>query len=285
MTRLFFLMCGTLLLASAHVIAQGTRDDYARANSLAQRVTGKTVRASVKPNWIGQTGRFWYSNDLGEGRHEFLVVDPAAPSRRPAFNSARMAAALTKTLGKKVDAAHLPIDTIAFAEDKLVLTILTGGKTYVCDLQTYELHEKSKAIPQATGLALEDAPKASRSGGEETTLTFVNHTGGDVVLNWLDEGGQRHDYGAVKAGAQRDMHTYAGHAWLVTAKEGKPLGVWMAQSLPDRAILDGTPLTPRPNSTPSLRPILQFPLTVNGVRLRVVTTLCFKKRRANRRYR
>ena len=168
MKRGFLLVFGTLLLVSTGALAQGTQADYERANALARRVTGKTVRASVKPNWIGQQGRFWYSNDLGEGRREFWLVDPAAPSRRPAFDAVRLAATLTKTLGRKVDAAHLPIDTIALADDKPLLTLAVGGKTYVCALQTYELREESKenkestTISKATGLTLEDAPKASR---------------------------------------------------------------------------------------------------------------------------
>src|SRR5579862_2835539 len=94
--------------------AQGTRADYERANSLPKRVAGKVFRASVKPHWIGGSGYFWYRNDLSEGRREFVLVDPKIPAKRPAFDHARVAAALTHELGKPVTAEHLPIDQIAF---------------------------------------------------------------------------------------------------------------------------------------------------------------------------
>src|SRR5579859_5694969 len=87
--------------------AQGTREDYARANSLRERVVGKVFRASVTPHWIGESDRFWYRNDLPEGRREFVLVDPVKPSKGPAFDSARMAAALSKALGKKVEVDRL----------------------------------------------------------------------------------------------------------------------------------------------------------------------------------
>jgi dipeptidyl-peptidase-4 len=134
---------------------QGARSDYERAGALRQRVVEKVFRAAVTPNWIGESDRFWYRNDLPEGRRAFLLVDPAEPSKRPAFDHARLAAALSKALGKPVEAERLPVDRIAFVADRPVLRVQTADRAYECDLQTYELHPGSPLPP---------APNAFRNG-------------------------------------------------------------------------------------------------------------------------
>src|SRR4051794_16185822 len=79
--------------------AQGTVQDYERAGRLRAMVQGKVFKSTVVPHWIAGTKRFWYRNDLQGGRREFVPVDTAAPSKRPAFDHAQLAAALSKQLG------------------------------------------------------------------------------------------------------------------------------------------------------------------------------------------
>src|SRR5579871_5188750 len=202
-------------LTTLPALAQGTRADYERANNLRQRVGGKVFRASVKPNWIEGTDRFWYRNDLPEGKREFLLVDPAGPSKKPAFDHARMAEALAKTLGKPVEAEKLPVERIAFVPGKSALLLQVQDKTYSCDLTTYTLQPEKTPLGQANPLYPAAPPFTSRDGGEETTLTFINRTEGEVALFWIDTEGQRHPYGTLPPGESRDMHTYAQHLWLV----------------------------------------------------------------------
>src|ERR1700730_5180913 len=76
-------------------LAQGTTADYQRAASVARDMAAKIFRSAVRPHWMDEY-HFWYRNDLPEGKREFVLVDAAAPSRKPAFDSARLAAALTK---------------------------------------------------------------------------------------------------------------------------------------------------------------------------------------------
>ena len=246
--------------------AQGTKADYERAATIGQRVTGKVTGGAVRPHWIKnaegiESDRFWYRRDLADGRRAFVVVDPAHASRQPAFDAARMAAGLSKLSGKPVEADRLPIDDLVFEADHPIAHVQTGGQIYDCDLTTYELH-KSQAQRGASGLALADAPRASRSGGEETALTFQNRTDGNVSLFWLNTEGQRVAYGSVPMGASREMHTYAGHVWLAVGADGRPLGAWVAQPTPENAIIDGVasarpggirnpPASPRRRARPS----------------------------------
>ncbi len=222
--------------------AQGTKADYERANTLGARVSGKVVRTGLKPNWFGAAGKFWYRVETGDGRHEYTVVDPVAPSKHPAFDHARMAQALTQTLGRKIEAERLPIDTIAFPEaTPSTITLQVGDKAFSCDLKTYALQPATKSLGTATALSIQDAPRASRSGGEETQLTLVNRTGADVAIYWLDTDGNRVAYGTLKPGAQREQHTFAGHVWIATTADAdkRPLGAFVAQPLPDLGVIDG----------------------------------------------
>ena len=42
--------------------AQGTLADYERADSFNARTQGLVVDVAGPPQWIGETGRFWYRN-------------------------------------------------------------------------------------------------------------------------------------------------------------------------------------------------------------------------------
>ncbi len=243
--------CGfvaAVLMPFSPVSAQGTQADYDRANHLDRLLGGKVVHGAVRPNWIGNGSRFWYRSDLADGKREFVVVDAAASVKKPAFDHVRMAQALTATLGKAVTAERLPIDSLAFAPDNDTLRVQAGGKTYVCDLQTYALHLEPKAITQANGLAPDAGPRASLRTGDETTLTFQNDLKENIALFWLDTDGQRKPYGTLKPGERRDMHTYAGHVWLVVDSNGKPLSKWIGADTPDVAVINGLALAsaPRP---------------------------------------
>src|SRR5947199_321126 len=74
-------------------VAQGTRDDYARPDALRGRTSDKVFKARVEPHWDAGGARFWYRNDLAGGAREFVAVDAAKGSRRPAFDHDALAKA------------------------------------------------------------------------------------------------------------------------------------------------------------------------------------------------
>lgn len=93
------LIGGAILSAAA---AQGTRDDYRRAERfLPANVTTLAWDGEVRPSWIDRGPRFWYRKDGPRGR-EFVRVDVAGRSAAPAFDHARLAAALTRASGQAV---------------------------------------------------------------------------------------------------------------------------------------------------------------------------------------
>jgi dipeptidyl-peptidase-4 len=108
-----------LFVAQAAIPGHAAGTDVKKANyGLAARWTpakvGKLVfDTAVMPHWLETGDRFWYSYETSQGR-TWVLVDPAARSKKPLFDNARMAAQLTRILLSPYDAQHLPIKTIKF---------------------------------------------------------------------------------------------------------------------------------------------------------------------------
>src|SRR5689334_2243055 len=70
----------------------------------------------IAPHWFDGDDRLWYRNDLAGGAREFIMVDAARGTRGPAFDHARLAAALAKASGKDYKADRLPFDEIELSD-------------------------------------------------------------------------------------------------------------------------------------------------------------------------
>jgi dipeptidyl-peptidase 4 len=223
----------------ASLLAQGTKADYERANGLRKATTNKVFKSRITPNWFADNARFWYRNELADGMREFIVVDTVKSTREPAFDHEKMAKSLGKVLEKELDARRLPIDTLDFSdEDPNIILLHNDGKIWYCDLGNYELREAKGEEKPLRPLQPRRIPRASRTGGEETALTFINRTKAEVEIFWLDEDGKRQSYGKIKPGDKLLQHTYAGHVWLAADPQGKTLGVYLAEDQPASAVID-----------------------------------------------
>ena len=111
-----------------------TSDDYARAEKFMPYNTAPLVlHSGVRPNWLPDD-RFTYRITTSEGS-EFLIVDPAKATREPAFDHAKLAAALSAAAGATYDAHHLPfMDFELSADGHSVSFTAQGGTRYKCDL-------------------------------------------------------------------------------------------------------------------------------------------------------
>ena len=61
----------------------------------AQATPSSTKLASPRTGF-NQNNRFWYCNDLGGGKREFILVDAEDGTRELAFDHVKLAAALAK---------------------------------------------------------------------------------------------------------------------------------------------------------------------------------------------
>jgi len=115
---------------------------------------------------------------------------------------------------------------------------------------------RAAASLKALGLPQREATKTSalkvelhptRRTGEESGLKFINKLGEDVDLFWINEGGEHVRYGGIRAGTEREQHTFEGHVWLITSRTGEHLAVVEGAAQVQTLIIDGKGLTQAKN--------------------------------------
>ena len=230
----------TSFYIAAPLHAQGTQADYERALSLDKRTQNKVFRDRVAPHWI-DNGAFWYRVTAGESEAEFIFVDEKG-QRKAAFDHAQLAAALGEKIGRKIAPQNLPFRSIKMANDGSWVRFRVAEKTYQFDKNG--LSESHESLADATLPALRRIGR-SRNGGEESGITFINKTNGEVALFWSGTDGALKQYGTLKPQETRRQNTFAGHVWVAKDDKGKLLGVFEAQDEESDAIIDGTFAPPK----------------------------------------
>jgi dipeptidyl aminopeptidase/acylaminoacyl peptidase len=121
---LLFLLSFIMAVPAAR--AQASLDDYQRAMTLRQTYQPLALDLVDQVNWIESSNRFWYRRTV-EGGNEFMVVDAATLAKKPAFDHARLAAALSTAAGGKYTAVTLPFSTFSFTEDGNAIEFMLSG--------------------------------------------------------------------------------------------------------------------------------------------------------------
>ncbi|WP_030911187.1 S9 family peptidase [Streptosporangium amethystogenes] len=135
-----------------------TTQDYQAAEQLLRRPArpGELVIADkVRPQWIDGGARFWYAVSNGVGRR-FMLVDPAAGTREPAFDHALLAAALAAASGQQVDPEALPFMAIEPAGNAVEFDAF--GEHWRCRLDSYAC-ERAEFTPPGNPLEVPSPDK------------------------------------------------------------------------------------------------------------------------------
>ncbi len=134
----WLLITALLVVASPCVWAQGTLEDYRRAESFQTGAQRKLITvADVTPHWIAKSSRFWY-RAAGPKKTEFILVDAAQNTAAPAFDHERLAAALAHAAKQEVLATKLPFDTFEFVDDEKSIRFHIRDIEWTCTLANYE---------------------------------------------------------------------------------------------------------------------------------------------------
>jgi dipeptidyl-peptidase-4 len=170
--NLLAVILAAIVAGAAPVVAQQPRAltaaEYARAEAFLQPTVGPlVVGGSVSSNWLAGE-RFWYRNTTAEGS-EFILVDPARLTRAPAFDHARLAAALSAATGEKYTASRLPFDSFEFAADGKTIAFNVGTRRWTCDVQGAQCI----AAGDATGARGAGAGGRGSGGGRGAAGTTV----------------------------------------------------------------------------------------------------------------
>src|SRR5262249_3230491 len=105
-------------------------------------------KARIIPHWIHQGNRFWYRNDLGKGKREFILVDAENGTREPAFDHEKLAGALSRaTRNEDTSADNLPFDAIDIAEDLKSVRFRVGETTWRWNFGAFECERSDSPLP------------------------------------------------------------------------------------------------------------------------------------------
>jgi dipeptidyl-peptidase 4 len=115
---------------------QYTTEDYAAAERfMSYNVNPLFYQGVVRAQWLDD-GRFWY-RDADETGVSFVLIDPARGTRAPAFDQAKLAAALSAASNGviKDDARHLIASDLSLSDNDSVVTLTYSGVLYRCELR------------------------------------------------------------------------------------------------------------------------------------------------------
>src|SRR6266849_2363877 len=111
-----------------------TTDDYSRAEKfLGYNTNPLMLHAPARPVWLADD-RFWYRVPTERGT-EFILEDPVRGTRGPAFDQAKVAAALSSASGTPYEAFHLPFAQFTFEEAGGMMGFDIGARRWTCDVQ------------------------------------------------------------------------------------------------------------------------------------------------------
>ena len=120
------LLTAVALIVPVQVWAQASVADYQRAMGLRDKFRDLVVHTADAPRWIEQTNRFYYRRTV-KGGHEWMLVDAATRAKQPAFDHARLAAAIAAATPRKASAVELPFTTFTFVEGGKAIEFTLGA--------------------------------------------------------------------------------------------------------------------------------------------------------------
>src|SRR5262245_55522278 len=88
-----------------------------QATSRREEANRHVFKERITAHWFANNTRFWYRNDLRGDTKEFIVVDATRGTREPAFDHAKLAAALSKAAQTDYRADKLPFNGLEFIDD------------------------------------------------------------------------------------------------------------------------------------------------------------------------
>jgi len=95
----------------------------------------------------------------------------------------------------------------------ILIDAATDNRKTAATLKELGLPEKEAAKTSAMKIEL----RRTQRTGESSGIKFINQLDEDVELYWINQEGEHMRYGGVRAGAEREQHTFEGHVWLITS--------------------------------------------------------------------
>ncbi|MCR5889233.1 S9 family peptidase [Hymenobacter sp. J193] len=187
-------------VASAQQRPALTAQDYARAERFLSYNTQALVDGSAgQPNWL-DNDRFWYRVLTARGS-EFILVDPARKTRKPAFDQAKLAAALSAASGKTYEANRLPFRTLSFSPDAKTISFAANGKAWKYSVGSGQLSpDAAPAAPYANAGNEIESPDGKLAAFIKDDNLWVRDTNTNHLTQLTTDGAKDYGYATDNAG-------------------------------------------------------------------------------------
>ncbi|KAF2419883.1 hypothetical protein EJ08DRAFT_653961 [Tothia fuscella] len=226
-----------LFVWAVPVLTQGQHADYARAENLAKRLTGAYEENVVVPHWLPSNDAFWYRRTSVDRNTEFVLVDAAIGTTKPAFAHQKLALLLRNKTQMEVNPDRLPFTWIDVPRNGTWVRFRTADKTW-------QFNQDGTLSPYAGDIneeRLQPMPAKHPSGesGNPTAITFINRTPKQLTLIWIDTEGNPVVYETIEPGQFFRRSTYEHHVWRVKdTASGKVVGTYLATADEAQAIIE-----------------------------------------------
>ncbi len=234
-TAVLCLLATSLLHANS---APDVRKAMKRAEEFSRRALPLVIGNDVRPFWTADGKSLFYRVNSGTKSLGFQRVELADGTISPAFDAAKLAAALGKAAGREIAAESLPLEALGLTADG-ALKFHAFGKSWRYDAARDEVGVDDSPPPESKLIAPEDLRRRDRRQGGRTSISFENATAGAIEMFWLNPSGGRKSYGKIPAGESRTFSTFAGHMWLAVTESGEALAAAAAEDSPTHARISG----------------------------------------------
>ena len=202
--------------------AQVTSTDYARAEQLlpwnAQELV---INDAVRPRWM-PGDRFWYRNRGAKG-WEYLIVDAATGTRRPAFDHARLASALSTAADTSFDSTKLPFRDLVWVNGGKSIRFSSGRRAqWTCDVTSYQCMGPD-TLPMAKASEVM-SPNGEWVAYERDGNLYVRPSGGGGEKALTTDGSTDWGYGLSNIGCCQQVTNVRNKTEL------RPLVLWSPDS-------------------------------------------------------
>lgn len=133
-------------LSHSPLLAQRTKFDYHRADSVAARFNDLVYHTISHPHWIEGANAFWYSERSEEGRF-FWVADVSLKTKKHAFDHTLLAHLLSSELQKTFKPDSLPIHNVTIRANQPTIEFTLDNYRWEFTTDSGQLIRKNRVRP------------------------------------------------------------------------------------------------------------------------------------------
>ncbi len=222
----------------------GSAADYERVKSLGRLFADKVLNARVQPEWTPNGSRLSCRIEHPDGTSSFEQIDADKGTQSPAFDSKKLAAALSTQLKKPVEEKRLPISRAELLDDGSAFKFVMNGRVWRCKLDDYSLTDESSApspeqAPRRGGRAPRRPPQESaRPSGPVSPDGKWTAFAKDYNL-WMRAKDSKEEFQLSKDGKADDFYSEpfywsqdSQHLVVLKTKRGGDRKVYLVESSP-----------------------------------------------------